>query len=276
MAFYEDPQCQDPRDRIFALLAISSDAEGLEIVPDYSTTCTFSHLYHDISVRLLRRSITLEPLVYACCWSNPDDDACPSWALNVPSIPIPSTLRLNVLAAHPRTSLNTSLHFNQDCSILVLKGSISDYISMPASPTLITQSFLLVVADGDFLRSLTQFLSNLYDVFAYGGITLETTASLCWAIMAVGLTWPPVPHERRSPAEQTAFHFWSFYRYNAFLIRTTLSQFVVDTHQVETFEGVLQELGRLLNRTIDFTGFLVLITRIPRRTKRVPKYESMQ
>jgi hypothetical protein len=243
------------KDRIFAVLAISSDAKELGIVPDYSADSTITRVCLDISVRMFQLCTNLDPLVYACGWSNPSSDLLPSWAINM-SGRSDQVLPWDSLAPHPRTSTKAPPRLVFDHSVLVLTGRIVDYIAMPALPHVNTESFSLGLYDADYLSTTTQFLSNWTDILVYLGITLENAASLCRAVIGAGLTWSPVRHETRSPIEQWAFYFWSHYRHFVYMMKHDFFQFVSEPAKVETFERIVLELARLLLNRTDFESFL--------------------
>jgi hypothetical protein len=137
----------------------------------------------------------------------------------------------------------------------VLTGHVVDYIAMPSSPHVRSESFSLGVYDADYLSTTTQLLSKWTVILVYLGITLENAASLCRAVIAANATWSPAPHERRSPSEQSAFYFWSRYRYFVYLMKHDLSQFLSEAAIVKTFERVVLELARLLLNGTDFESF---------------------
>lgn len=72
-------RCQDPRDRIFALLAISGDADILGITPDYNQPA--SQVFHQTSVAILKKGINLKILALASWCDNLSSPTCPSWVL---------------------------------------------------------------------------------------------------------------------------------------------------------------------------------------------------
>lgn len=49
MSWYNNLECWDPRDRIYAMLSISRDTIGLGITPDYSSSSPTDHVYLDVS-----------------------------------------------------------------------------------------------------------------------------------------------------------------------------------------------------------------------------------
>jgi hypothetical protein len=81
LCYYEQLQCRDPRDRIFALLAISSDAKtDLGITPNYEEPA--SHTFWRVSISILeKKSGGLNLLAVACQLENFSDPDCPSWSL---------------------------------------------------------------------------------------------------------------------------------------------------------------------------------------------------
>ncbi|KAH7110725.1 heterokaryon incompatibility protein-domain-containing protein [Dactylonectria macrodidyma] len=79
-------EATDPRDRVFAVLGFSSDADVLNIRPDYAKTC--ATIYTEVAEAILAHSGTLD-ILYAV--SRPRNvKAMPSWVPDW-SVPIPST-----------------------------------------------------------------------------------------------------------------------------------------------------------------------------------------
>jgi hypothetical protein len=186
MDWYEDLECFDSRDRIYALLAISSEASTEEIIPDY--TSPVHYIFHQVSMVVLRHSQNLELLVYACRWNNSLDLLHPSWAINVPRPPQCAAINLISLQynPHPRDSFLQPPHFYSDDEghVLVLKGRIIDYISFSTPPLYFRQPFVLGTPHWDALQTISQFLASWSGVLRYAGINLETTAALCRTVLA--------------------------------------------------------------------------------------------
>jgi hypothetical protein len=82
---YEQLQCRDPHDRIFALLAISSDAKtDLGSIPNYEEPA--SHTFWRVSISILEgKNRSLDLLAMACQLENFSDPGCPSWSLKIPA-----------------------------------------------------------------------------------------------------------------------------------------------------------------------------------------------
>ncbi|KAK5714315.1 hypothetical protein LTR17_017246 [Elasticomyces elasticus] len=77
LMFYSDLDCSDPRDRIYALLAISEDTYGLapEYSQDYTSICT------TVAAACIRRGRLLDILICACetRQGSPQSSQWPSW-----------------------------------------------------------------------------------------------------------------------------------------------------------------------------------------------------
>jgi len=149
MAHYQFCECWDYRDRVFALLAISSNAIQLAIVPDYSISS--DRVFFDASVRILLAGPDLKLLVYACKWAGSNRSSndqseirdstflTPSWALRPPPIfSTPLNIEFDICTPHPRTWPSC---LNIKSSILVLKGHLVDRISMSTTSFFVPQNF---------------------------------------------------------------------------------------------------------------------------------------
>jgi hypothetical protein len=72
LKIYYELECRDPRDRIYALLAISGDARDLNIRPNYSDSTTPDLLAIQLTTSLFKRKDyqphCLEMLLSACYW----------------------------------------------------------------------------------------------------------------------------------------------------------------------------------------------------------------
>jgi hypothetical protein len=136
MQSYSSLQCRDPRDKIYALLAVSSDAKKLAIVPDYAQPP--ETVFVQITVRHIQNYEDLRTLAFVCLWANPSDTSFPSWAINMFSrsddVPVPGNLPFNYFQPHPYSSLCTTPFFNHSLTTLTLKGRVLDRISTPGSP----------------------------------------------------------------------------------------------------------------------------------------------
>jgi hypothetical protein len=134
LILYKYLQCEDPRDRVLALLSISTDADRLGIVPDYSQPVR--EFFLDVSVAILRHSHDLYFLSLVSKLDNLSEPHCPSWALDVPR-PLsvrPTAMSWNPLAAHPYIQLRDPLRFESDNAVLVLKGRLVDSIDLSTPP----------------------------------------------------------------------------------------------------------------------------------------------
>jgi hypothetical protein len=166
-------QCEDPRDRVLALLSVSADSDSLGIVPDYSQPV--SEFFHHVSVAILRRSRDLYFLSLVSRLDNLSEPCCASWALNVPR---PAYLRSsgvswNRSAAHPYSKLHGPLRFESGDSVLVLQGWVLDSIVLSTAP--------LYEAIDSSTRSEADFWRRLLDAWSAlsldQGVTVQLAAS---------------------------------------------------------------------------------------------------
>jgi hypothetical protein len=151
MYFYDTLRCRDPRDHIYALLAVSADSTDLGIDPDYSDSNPADRLYHQVSVRMLRSRSDLIVLSCACKWYNTTGSAVSSWVLNPPPRLVAVTTNLLNNAPHPQHTLSSSLRFCSDDSVLVVKGRCIDAVATSASPLYHTDQMLTNIRNGDFV-----------------------------------------------------------------------------------------------------------------------------
>jgi hypothetical protein len=254
----------DHRDRIFALLAISRDAAELGIVTDYSITA--SRVFLEASVRILLASPNLAPLAYACSWINStalsecqsdnsdptSTEMFPSWAFKPPQLPIPHSAAFYDCTPHPRASIRGRPRFLLDSSLLVLKGRILDSISMSTSVCLINQSSFF--SEVTSIENNCQMLTNWHVLFQHLGITVQNMAGLCRALVAG--SWSPPPRDGLSVEENTAFHFWSFFRNDVGFVRLHGASAGLDVVPVlKKFDTLLQQLAAQLSGVIDLDSF---------------------
>ncbi|KAH6962371.1 heterokaryon incompatibility protein-domain-containing protein [Ilyonectria sp. MPI-CAGE-AT-0026] len=123
-------EATDPRDRVFAILGFSCDADVLNIRPDYAKTC--ATIYTDVAEAVLARSGTLD-ILYAV--SRPRNvKAMPSWVPDW-SVPVPSTFGPRIIgrfsAAGPMSRSRTAFRSDQFHNrLLVLSGYRVDTVEV--------------------------------------------------------------------------------------------------------------------------------------------------
>jgi hypothetical protein len=130
MQIYDELKCRDPRDRIYALLAISSDTTQLSIKPDYSAS--ISEVFRMVTISILRQASDLQVLRFACYWDNTTESAHPSWVLNGSRDQhLTATMGFHSEGYTPLPrQLFSAPHLPLDSFTLILKGRILDaYLS---------------------------------------------------------------------------------------------------------------------------------------------------
>ncbi|KAE9379654.1 HET-domain-containing protein [Stipitochalara longipes BDJ] len=216
---HQSLQCWDLRDRIFALLAISRDADVLGIIPDYSTP---SHLvFLEASVRILQTFPNLAPLAFAIRWARNRESeklpsmsetsltsVLPSWALRPAPRPVPHGIHFGGCKAHPRNSIrNRPCRFRLDRSVLVVKGRVLDRIAM-STPAVFTPRLNSFTRNSTIIQNFSKFMINWRAVLSYLGITFRNVSGLCRVIAATPL-WAPLHREGFSADQSATFEFWS-------------------------------------------------------------------
>ncbi|KAI0105054.1 heterokaryon incompatibility protein-domain-containing protein [Nemania sp. FL0031] len=78
-AFFGYSQCEDPRDRIFAILSLDSRLQDLKVVPDYTSAVTHMDVYQDITRRYLDRYGGLRTLSECEMLSKDTNPSTPTW-----------------------------------------------------------------------------------------------------------------------------------------------------------------------------------------------------
>ncbi|KAF2110665.1 heterokaryon incompatibility protein-domain-containing protein [Lophiotrema nucula] len=199
LAAYQDLACTDPRDRIYALLGISSDATELNIKPDYSASV--ENVFRQASTAILRNSPDLIFLAYACRWGTSavlsallDSSLC-SWSYNFvrPYEKEATILPFGTSTPHPLQKLTGPPRFESSHGrILVSKGRIIDGFSYTTPPTFYGLSFLFGSIDEDSARTLSLLLKNWSDLLLYAGITVRSAAALLGCLVA-DPSWSPPP-----------------------------------------------------------------------------------
>jgi hypothetical protein len=204
MSWYEYLEFWDPRDRIFALLAISSDSVEFGIMPDYSKSTPISRIFLDASVRIVKRAQDLTPLVFACNWANtwkspgssfeesdPDiTSKLPSWAYCPPGHTIPVTLRFGYSTPPPSSPLVSRPRFSLNDSVLILKGHAIDRISKSTSFDFMGVSYFLNRYDKLWILDWSRILLKLRAFLLDQGVTVSNAAALCRALVAES-DWSP-------------------------------------------------------------------------------------
>lgn len=216
---YEHLECRDVRDRIYAVLAISSDVDKLDITPNYQDNPR--SIFHQLSIKLLSTYDNLEPLYVASCWDNLSDLTASSWALHQP---FSSRLRPHFVPdtplnlAHPRNSFEelAKPRFEKSHSVLVLRGRHIDKVALATPRLFLEKSAHLGVCDSITAEDFTKLLNSCSEILLRVGPTLQNTCNLGRVL----IQWLPVANEARSDVEEIAYHFWCYFRHINKSIRT--------------------------------------------------------
>jgi hypothetical protein len=206
---FETSLCRDARDRIYAILSISSDVFELGIEPDYDPTNTITRLYHDVSVRTLERTLTDEALdLYlrrVCILDNKSNPHLPSWALHVPRR---NDLRPHEMDCFKRPhpydrNMRPLIQFSAGRSILKLRGRKIDRISFCHPPVYDTRN-------SQFLNTeRTKALLLIFNsVLGRQKFSSKDVASFCRVLLDI-----PSDHDWSTRDEGIIFACWSRYRW---------------------------------------------------------------
>lgn len=130
LQWYSGLRCEDPRDRVYGVLAVSSDRHALAIEPDYSASNTIEALSKDVSVAIFVNGGDLWPLSVALEWRRLQS-GLPSWCINVdcPRETDSEVMSPSQYEPHPITVREPVGRFDENDNILILKGRILDTIA---------------------------------------------------------------------------------------------------------------------------------------------------
>ncbi|PMD30290.1 HET-domain-containing protein [Hyaloscypha variabilis F] len=240
---FQNLQCRDHRDRIYALLAISSDALELGISPDYSKSP--QKIFLDASISIINHRKDLVMLNFACHMDNLSDFTHPSWAIALPQ-PVhlqPNLLEPVTFRPHPQPNVHPPalLHSRGKSSVLIVRGRIVDRISLATAPLYSSRSFDLGIGDAAYMETCSQYIGALSDVLYNLGITLENAAALCRA-MILNPTWQPLQGQG-SLTDQTAYHFWCYLRYLARSIEEDTLRLGLENHTAVRSDQLIKILA---------------------------------
>jgi hypothetical protein len=214
LVHFEDLECTDPRDRVYALLAISSDAIELGIAPDYSPDNTIKQLLEKLSMAAMQRFSPPTILSLVCGRDNLSDPNYPSWALNSLRSWLSRSKPISVHTnkASPRSSAKEKARFHKakGKSVLTLRGQIVDKIAFVTRHYTATPSSMMGVGDEDSLQDLMGYIVSLSVILFRLGVTRKNVVALGRA-MRTNPTWAPALNQRNSPEEEIALHMWSYF-----------------------------------------------------------------
>lgn len=120
-------RCKDPRDRVYAVLGISWDAELLGIVPDYQRP--ESQVFIDFSTRIYRHQFDLGLLNNIGVLDNLSNPSIPSWALGEGQ-----HNEVFCTRSYPHPLSRVPIEFEAEDSIMVTRGRIVDKFEIVGSP----------------------------------------------------------------------------------------------------------------------------------------------
>lgn len=234
--------CGDPRDRVYAILAISKDSKLLGIEPDYSAVNTAEKLSKDMSVCVLQHARDLKLLSAASAWRQPAS-TLPTWCLplNMPhSFRTPQMTTVGVYKPHPWRRLHQPTRFSACNSTLILRGQKLDEI-------LSSPSDLVYSCCGTLIEPQFVFLASLASL-PTADCSLENVQSLLRTVTAWA-PWVPPFTAHISPAAYTAFHLWAYLRYRLRRVsRSSVLAPSVGQEEHNCLSGVTESLQALCER----------------------------
>ncbi|KAF2621167.1 HET-domain-containing protein [Macroventuria anomochaeta] len=242
LQWYQSLLCRDPRDRVYAILAISKDSAALSLNPDYSSMNTPDTLSRHLSVRVLQNGHNLELLSFSLSWRQPHS-TLPSWCLNLDiafDANSPANVPVEVYKPHPIWQLKESVRFRSNDSVLIVRGRIIDNISTKNYSTVRIHETTNISSQNGFLRSLVSTVPDNFHMEDISRILDTTTARAPWS---------PQPTAQATKDEVIAFYFWVYLRYLLrLLVEETGSILPTSDDIIERCDRILQRLKVLAPR----------------------------
>jgi hypothetical protein len=127
---------------------------------------------------------------------------------------------------------------------LILKGRIVDYISFTSSPIYQSKSFFLDIGDEKYTETCLQIAGTLSDALCHLGVTIDNAAALCQALILKPI-WKPT-QGRGSLAEQTAYHFWCYFRHVVSLVKQYSERLGLNVYGAVQFDHLIRSLAPLV------------------------------
>jgi hypothetical protein len=212
LCFYRGHECRDSRDRIYALLAISSDRAELDITLDYSDANLVNNVYIHVSRLIIQRSNRLAVLNGILLFGNSSEVEYPSWALN--SSRPPDSHHVNItptgLRPHPRIQLTGPRVFLEN-RVLVLRGRIVDYIFLSTPVQSYNRSYMMQSVDESGVEILSRLLAGWVSMLSTESTNLNPEKIHALAQTSIAdPTWP-ITQEDDTPnsrMKKALFSFW--------------------------------------------------------------------
>jgi hypothetical protein len=227
------------RDRAFALLAISSDAIELGIIPNYSKPP--KQLFVDASISFFQLRKDLGALNSACITDNLSVSENVSWAIH-PSRRAesrPVEIQSELFRPHPYRDAPISPRFyaHGGNHILVLRCRVVDHI-LVVNPPLYKPIWMMLGIDNiQSLNYMVQLVESIMGVLLEVGITLENIAPLARALI-INPNWKPA-HGLGSTTQQTTYHFWCYYLRRLSILKSLAGCLAVEVPKASDFENFI-------------------------------------
>lgn len=176
--------CQDPRDRIFALLGISADADKLNIPIDYSKPA--SEVFRTTTVAMLQHGFWHDCLHLATENGIEDlaDVNAASWAISYRQSEkrISYGTSMDKYAAYP-LKIDWLPAFREQDKVLVLKGRILDRVCVTNEPFYMTPSFMEGTIDEAYVKTWLTMIRSIRVILSACGISMQSVSALADAIV---------------------------------------------------------------------------------------------
>jgi hypothetical protein len=214
--FYRHLKCKDPRDRVYAILGISSDSLWLEIQPHYNQSV--QAVVVDVSSRIYHQERDLY-LFHVISGQEIGDSNIPSWSYHAASAATSSAAGPVGLNPHPTWSCD--FKFLDDGNTMRLTGQIVDTIRS-LSKKLVEPSG--IQSDDDLAQRYRAIFQSFFEVLDNLGYEVTQMNDLvrCWICNHNWCT--------QNPSDNKVRQFWCLIRYLSYY----LNRYTSTSIQTET------------------------------------------
>ncbi|KAH8651911.1 heterokaryon incompatibility protein-domain-containing protein [Tricladium varicosporioides] len=195
LAFYDNLDCADPRDRIFAVLGVSKSASVLGIEPNYKIPV--HQLYTQVSKRILIQDQDLYLLEVVGSQEVRSHSPLPTWAFAGTA-----HCMMDLFDFQPHPQKHSNIRFEDNDKIMVCKGLIVRQLRIVSEPV---DWITFDLTRKDWIRFYIQIFELFSFVVKDAAKSGNSVTALVFAIIA-DPAWT-------STILDATFYTWCFYRY---------------------------------------------------------------
>jgi hypothetical protein len=225
-------ECKDPRDKIHAVLGVSSDVTDLRIVPDYSLPSQELYIY--VSRRIYVTHQNLHLLRYIGGHAVRHNLGIPSWSYHgLPKI------EMDLKSHHPHPTTSCKVFFEEQNKVMVVRGRVLSRIRFVSTQI---DSFTPTSTPTQRIVYLIQVIEAIASILDEIHNNLEMLGQLIFAL-AADPTWEPFDNHF-----DAALCLWCVCRYWAAPVGLRVLKegaFTIARPSAERIPGHLRKIGQL-------------------------------